>query len=362
MNLKPPLLLVLLVFLCVFGLFLRGSLYGFDGYASAAAVKYGWFDTLPHQPLANLVFSVLPDSLIVYKLLMFLCLFCTILPIFLCIKKKYSEKEAFLAVFLLLALSPILLFGFGELENEIFAYPLIAWGLYFVFNRKYWLSIPFFLFSLGFWLWPGYLVSNFNLFSPGPSLEQQRFSGVINVWLLLPFVFFIPLFKDIRLRVFGLASFFLWIWNTKLFLFFLFFVALAIPNALKRFDEWLKTHENWLFSRNNLMVLAVFCCVGVNVAYIIQLPTPNHLNLIKTTVSMSEDLNIPISNDWAFGYWFWYYGYKSAYTPGAQDTLKLKQYIAQSLPYLYLTRYDQNCSLLKSDYINDKNLNLYLCS
>ena len=65
----------ILVFLASIGLWFRSSLFGFDSYATLSAVRFGWFDTLGGQPFANMVWSLLPDFLFFFNIIMFFSLF-----------------------------------------------------------------------------------------------------------------------------------------------------------------------------------------------------------------------------------------------------------------------------------------------
>ena len=75
-------LLILLVFVCSIGLFLRFDLFGFDGFATAACIKHGWCETLGWQPAALFIFNLMPNSLIFFKIIMFSSLFLTLIPFF----------------------------------------------------------------------------------------------------------------------------------------------------------------------------------------------------------------------------------------------------------------------------------------
>jgi len=100
-------------FLASIGLWLRSDLFGFDSYATLSAVRFGWFDNLGGQPVANIVWGLLPDSLFVFKLIMFLSLFLSLVAVFRLVWFFYDERKAWLSIFLLMGLSPVLLFGFG---------------------------------------------------------------------------------------------------------------------------------------------------------------------------------------------------------------------------------------------------------
>ena len=351
-----------LVFLASAGLWLRSSLFGFDSYATLAAVRFGWFDNFAWQPFANVVWAILPDSLLIFNLIMFLSLFFCVLGVWKLVCYFYDERKAWISVFLLLGLSPVLLFGFGEFENEVLAYPLIVWSIYWFLTSKSIKttiqSIVTMLFSFGFWGWPYYLTF-FNFGVSKGAVEQNRFAGVINFWFLLPFLFFIPLLSG-NLKWFGLLAMFGWMWNAKLFILLLPFVALAISEFFHRVELtetsniyvcFLEKHLNYVF------IIAFFCLIGWNIAFVLQLPNQNDWIAVETAVKLSEDNNLPLYNDWSYGYWFWSKGIKTRNNPGDQFDLN---YVGKGV---YLTEKDLNCLLVyEKKEIARKKTNIWQCN
>lgn len=359
--------LFIFAFLATIGLWLRPNLFGFDSYASLAAVRFGWVDLLGFQPFAVFLFELLPDSLFIFKFLMFLSIFISITGFWVLVKHFYEERLAWLCVFLLLGLSPVILFGFGEFENEVFGYPFIVWGFvfFFVFKRKF-LGLAFFLLSLGFWFWPGY----FLLWGRGGVVvEQQLFSGLINFWLLLLFVFLIPVLKNKKLRVCGLIALLLWLFNAKFFIFLLPFVALAIAEAIKRLENFrvsnfVKNSVIFMsFLRNNwnlVYLLAFFGLIGWNIAFFMQQPTQNDLVGVREALELSKDSNLPLHNDWSYGYWLWSEGFKTKNNPGHYE-YDINSFMAG--PGIYLTATDLNCVLVRGEarIVGRKEMKIYHC-
>jgi hypothetical protein len=326
--------LLFFVFIATIGIWIRGNLFGVDSYATLAAIRFDWFDTLSGQPLANIVWHILPDSLLVFKTIMFLSLFLTIVPIWLLVLKFYEERTAWIAVFLMLGLSPLLLFEFGQLENEIFAYPLLVWAVYFFLTKKPLLACLFSFVGTCFWVWPFYLTFFNN--SSSSVVEMQMFSGLINLWFLLPVVFFIPLIKDRRVRLLGLLSVGLWLWNAKLFMFLLPFLALGIAELLR----YVKNHTVII---KTAYYLAFFGLFAWNIAFLMQQPNRNDLFVVDEAIRLSADQNLPIYNDWSFGYWLWSEGIKAENNPGTGDVLNLDR---QERPCIVISSKDYDCNLI----------------
>jgi hypothetical protein len=195
-------------FLATISIWFRSSLFGFDSYATLSAVRFGWFDTLGGQPIANLVWGLLPDSVFVFNFLMVCSAILSIVAIFCIVKLFYEERLAWISVFLLVSLSPVILFGFGEFENEVLAYPFLLWGFFYFFKKKYVKGLFLLLFGTSFWFWPFYF-SFLEWFWCGFwLLSRSCLLGLLNFWLLIPFLFFIPLLKG-KLKCLGCCFFFL---------------------------------------------------------------------------------------------------------------------------------------------------------
>jgi hypothetical protein len=324
-------LLACFVFLATLSIWIRPNLFGVDSYATLTAVRFDWYDNLGHQPLANMVWGLLPDFLLVFKFIMLLSTILCIVAIFKLVTYFYDERLAWISVFLLVSLSPIVLFGFGEFENEILAYPFIVWGVYWFLTKRYSKALISFGVSLGFWLWLGY----FTFFNFGVSdwaIEQNMFAGLLNLWLLLPFIFLVPLLKG-KLRWFGLISVCFLLWNFKLVVFALPFIVLAITEGLLL----LKEHQTL---RKSLYILAFFSLIGFNIAFFIQQPTQNDVIFVKETIQLSKDTNLPVFNDWSYGYWLWAEGYKTNNNPGHEEIFDFNK------NGIYLTEKDTNCLLI----------------
>lgn len=353
------LFLILFLFLATAGLWIRPTLFGVDSYSTLSFIRYHWADTLGNQPFANFFFVLIPDSMILIKLIMFLSIVAAVIPIWLLVRKFYDERAAWISIFFLMTLSPIVLFGFGEFENEIFAYPLIAWGIYLFMTKKYWGAVTAITGATLFWKWPYYLTF-FNE-SSSRIVEMQMFSGLINAWALIPFLFFIPLLKKGRAAIFGIIAIIFWLINAKLFIFLIPFVALAIPKGLDLLQKYPTI-------KLSLYILAFCGLIGWNIAFFMQQPTQNDLVFVSESIQLARDTNLPLYNDPSFGYWIMAQGFKTPYNPGsdlnppgAWEVIK-GHWLA--LPGIYLTEKEMPpCTLIKTQKdIGRTKRNIFQCN
>ena len=156
---KDILVIGLISFIASLGVFLRTDLFGIDSYAAWLTIRTNEVNLLSYQPLAIEIYNLLPDSLIVFKLIMFLCLFLSLIGFYF-IAKRFFPENAVLITFILVSLGPLLIFEFAKFENELFAWPLMIWGCYF-FSKKevkgILVGLGLLILSTQFWFWPGYV-------------------------------------------------------------------------------------------------------------------------------------------------------------------------------------------------------------
>lgn len=330
----------LFVFLASIGYWLRSSLFGFDAYAGLNAVKYGFFSPFgSNYPLWSFVLGLLPDSLLLIKFLMFISLFVSLFAVWLMVSKFFDKRLTWLSIFLVVGLSPVVLFSFGEFENEIFSYPLLLLGIYFFVEKKWFKGL--FCFGLGsvFWFWFYYLTVVQKGFSVVP--EMNMFHGVLSLWFLIPFLFFIPLLKRKSwwFVVFSLFGVVLWLWNAKLWVFMLPGLTLSIANLL----EVLENKQKYDYLLKYVYLLAFFCLVGWNIAYLIASPTQNDWKLVETAIQASQDTNYPLYADLGFDYWV---VYKTGIEPTKYQ--QLYSYLKPNPPFILLASQDANSLLLNN--------------
>jgi len=341
-------LLGVLVFVCSIGLFVRQSLFGFDSYAWKQLVCTGWHATLNTNPLAPYFFELMPCNLLFFKMVMFVSLLLSVWFIFLIVKKFFEERTAWFSIFLLLSLSPMLLFEFGKFENELLAYPFIVFAIYSLLNKKWFAGLTGLIASLVFWGWPYYFT-----FFGGNVLEQQLFSGLLPLFGLIFVVPLIFLCKDKKILVGGLLSVAMFFWNAKFFIFLMPFMALGLGNLI----EILRNREQL---QNFVFILAFFLLFGFNVAFILAQPTNLEHEIIFEGVNYAKDNNLSLYNDWSFGYWILDKGLDTGVYGGGTDT----NYFSLKKPFVAITSKDlsgMGCSLINQSSTLTRSIKLWKC-
>jgi len=341
---------VVVFFLATLSLFARQTLFGVDSYGWKSYVCSGWGETFfASNPLAILFFDLMPCSMLFFKALMFGSLVLSLWFLFKIVWDNYGERIAWSSILFLLALSPMVLFEFGKFENELLAYPIIIFGIYCFLNKKWFEGVVSFIASLVFWGWPYYLTT-----FGGPVLEQQYFSGML---LLFGLIFCVPMIflskrKDILVG--GLVSIGLFLLNMKFFVFLLPFLVFGIAEAVKLLDKRLLLHKY-------AFLIAFFLLICWNLAFFIATPSVWEQQIVVDSVEMQKDLNIPIYNDWSYGYWLIDNGFETENHPGQNQDYN---YSELEKPFLALTKEDlstQGCELINSSSSFTRSVNLWKC-
>lgn len=329
---------------------------------------------LGFQPLAVQLFQLMPNSILFFKLVMFVCFFFSVLALWLIVKEFFDERIAWLSVFVLLALSPVMLFSFGNFENEIFAWPLLFFAFYYLIQRDLpslkWLSLPLIAIALFFWggsaffliaLIPLFLILSvpsvliiFNsmplflgFLFPTNVLESRLFAGFFDLFLL---VFAVPF-------VFGLKNKKLWLSFVILLVFvglqgkfnllLIPFVVLGIGFALSKFNL-----------NKYLTILCIVLLVGWQVSFFLQQPTNEDWMLVNETKQTLSITNYRLVNDWSVGYWLNYVGVDTNSRGGGTDI----NFILEEKPFVAVTVQELDCNKIKSYQSVTRNLNLYICN
>lgn len=330
---------------------------------------------LGFQPLAVALFELMPDSVFFFKCVMFVCFFLSVLALWLIVKEFFEERIAWLSIFVLLAASPIMLFSFGNFENEIFAYPLLFFAFYYLIQRDLpslkWLSLPLLAIALFFWggsaffliaLVPLFfilsvpsiliIVNSLPLFLgflfPTNVLESRLFAGFFDLFLL---VFAVPF-------VFGLKNKKLWLSFVILLVFvglqgkfnllLIPFIVLSIGFALSKFSL-----------NKYLTILCIVLILGWQVSFFFQQPTSEDWLLVNEAKQLAIHNNCVVRNDWSVGLWLNYVGVDTNSRNGASEFGY--DYNSFEKPFVALTVEDLDCNKIKSYQSVTRNLNLYLC-
>lgn len=283
-------------------------MFGFDSYAGLNAVSYGIFTPFGEKyPVWSLVLNFIPNSIFFIKFLLFLSLLFGLLPIWLVVKHFYDSRLAWLSVFLLVGLSPLVLFSFGEFENEIFAYPFILWAIYFFLTKKFVKSFFALVVGSSFWYWFYYFFISQKWFSP--VVEMNMFHGLLDAWFLLPFIFGVA-FLSGQKKWLGLLAFGGWLWNAKLFVFLLPFLALSMANVLFVLQNYegkhMKIMQKGKIYSKYVFIIAFFGLLAWNVTFLLQSPNQNDWELVDLAIKESQDKNLPLYPDLGWDYWVTY--------------------------------------------------------
>jgi len=367
--------LAILAFILTIGVFLRGDLFGFDAYASWECVK-GNCEYLGIQPLAIMLFKVFPNHLLFFKFVMFASAFASVTALWFIARRFFDERVSWISVIGVAALSPLVVFLFGQFENELFALPLLFWSFYFVLSEKYWvkfLSFPLLAVALFFWggtayflfvlapifFWtivPFLLVVYFEWnalilpFRSSEVMESRLFSAFFDLFGLILVVPFIFRCKNWWIWFsFGVALIFVAI-QGKFVAFLLPFFIIGLGNA------WLILEKRG-FSAFNVLLVCFFLIIGWNVAIFMQQPTSIEWGKISEVIQLQKDTNYPLYNDWSFGYWLIHKGYDTNFKGGFPNP----DYNQLQKPFVALTQEELPCKKV-SEYTNYfRSIKLFEC-
>jgi len=267
------------------------------------------------------------------------------------VKKFFEERTAWISIFLLLALSPIMLFEFGKFENELLAYPFIVFAIYSLLDKKWFAGLTGLIASLVFWGWPYYFT--FALSSSNSIMEMRLFSGLLPLFGLVFVVPLIFLCKDKKILVGGLLSIAMFLWNAKFFIFLMPFMALGLGNLI----EILRDREQL---QNFVYILAFFLIIGFNIAFILAQPTNLEHETIFSAVTYAKDNNLSLKNDWSFGYWILDHGIDTKNYGGGTDT----NYFLYEKPFVAVTNQDlsgMGCSQINHISSLTRSLMIWKC-
>lgn len=347
------------------GVFFRQYLFGYDGYAFVSFAR-GFVGSFGWHPGFDYIVGYLPQSFLIYELLMFFCFFISLLALYYIGKSLFSADRSFVALLVLLAGSPIMLFEFAKFENELIAFPLLFWSFYFVYARKGWknqvvgllLSLFAVLFWWGAFVWIGIIA--FGLALPFTILFivslpflwdklgwafgtiqgvlfNMPFYGLINFFLLffaIPFVF---LEKNKKILVPALICLMCLCFSARFVILFVPFLLIGIVYLV---DVLLKRG----IALKTIVITCFFFIICWNVAINLQHPTGSEMALVDYHVELC-DLNKKCLNDWDFGWWIESQGLDTNWRGGFPNP----DYNLESKPFFALTMQDLNCVLLKQE-------------
>lgn len=333
-------IIFILAFFASIASFLRSFPFGYDSYASILCQTSGECGMLGLQPLMVVLLGFLPFNTFLLNLVFLFCTFLTFFGLFLIgLHFCKNERVVWLSLFVLVSFCPFFVFHLHEWENELFAYPLLLFGLYFLLKKKLfpcvccfllgglfwggvvyvaavwglafvagWLAIPL---VLAYFLFPSSVVG---FLVPSLVVESMFGLGLLDLFVL---VVFLPFCLDFREgEVFlplGLLVGFLFVLLQGKFVFVLIpFVLLGIVRFVSLIEQ--KGH-----SMNLLIPLSFFMLFCMNVAFFYAEPSVEQMFLVKDSVKMAEDNNLQLYNDWSYGYWVNYYNYDTNFRGSFPD-------------------------------------------
>ena len=351
------------------GLFSRTWLFGFDSYAFVSASR-GLVSLADRYPAFIYLVEHIPQSFLIYNLIMWACLFVSLLALFYT-AKKLSDKP-FLITAIVLAAAPILIFDFAQFQNELLAYPFIFWSFTALMYKRPWISLLLGLCSCVFWMggfvWIAIIATGF-VFSfilalllgfpfwydkigyavgniQGVSFNTYFF-GLIDYFMLFPVILFIFRGKDKRFMIWILVSVGLACLSAR-------YVILSIPFLLYGVKEMLPFIEKYVFSGKFLLGACIFMILCWNIALYLQEPQPFQMEGVQKFISICRDENVVCYNDWSIGWWVLAEGG----TPSNRAGPPGPDYNSLSRPFVALTQEKLECTLISGG----SRINIYRCN
>lgn len=164
-------------------------------------------------------------------------------------------------------------------------------------------------------------------FSQTKILEETPLIGMFGVLPFLPGLKFIPkkiLLPTILLFGAGLIQ-------NKFMILSIPFLAIGFALFFEKLEK-MKWLPNYLIICFISVLLIGFLSLGVS-------PTQNEMNLVEESVLLANDLEVPLYNDWTYGWWITYKGYETEYKSSIPDP----DYNNLPKPFVALTKQDLNC-------------------
>jgi hypothetical protein len=328
---------------------------GFDSYAFVNHVCF-------NQPLtldvgSAFVLSLLPCDFVVFKLLLFVCFFVSVLALSFLV--DLFDGNGWLGFVFLLA-SPVWVSFFLNFENDLFALPFLCWAVFFMVkglltNKVVLKLLAVFLVCVAALFWQGaffYLIAFALLWFPVwvlviPVLVlywERLLSVLFPSWMVFENVPFFGLllcgillvgYLRIPKRLF-LATFFLTIVGLMVSkLAFLVVPFLLIGFVLYFFPKI--ELDGMMKLCLGLIVFAFF--VGMFFAVFWGEPSDSFWVALDFAQEQSLDLNKQFKNEWSFGYWVKFKGIDTN-AFGYGEGIDCKNSVC-------LTQFNQDCVLIK---------------
>jgi hypothetical protein len=300
--------------------------------------------SISDQPfLAQLFFGLIPCSEFLYKLIPFVLLFASTLIVWKTSQLLY-KKYAFIAP-IALFLTPAWVLMYSKFENDTFAYFTLILTLYFFvktkaenFESQYWanvlLTILFLVISGLFWTGSFYFLIGLATASI-PILIFGSISilvGIVNPMLIFdnllsflvftdvtenaPIIGFIILFwllftlvkLNNKLKWPTITFVIISLFNVKLGWFAVPLLALSFPNLIDYIKEKKGEQMSKKFVQFFIIGAIITTIVSATIIIIHPFPTYEMMDGANDLVELSNKENLPIFNDWQYGYFIKYFG------------------------------------------------------
>ena len=360
-------LFVLVCCLLFFGVyFVVPSFIGFDTYYYLNNICLG-FD-LNRDIVETLIFSALPCNYFVLKLVQALMLTITLYFILKTIKLNYKIDEKIVTL-ALIGLAPICFYFFFKLENDIFAFPLLAIAFY-LFNlakqKNFYKNTALSL----VYLYSAYTVYEFTGYFLLIGATTNPIYLVIAIFSIPTWIGMINFNFQIaeQLPLIGLTTIgFFWCfikWHSKKETIatilltalqgqFAIFALFTFAQNIGKTTEWLETKFQTKTVLIPIVIVSVFGLILISTLPLVYYPNQEDLDLIKETVN--EHRFELIINDFELGYIMHGLDYNTPYFSSTPTGDPFKE---TTIPFIAITKTDLNCSQLK----HTKHYKVYKCN
>ena len=376
---KEVWLLVLLVLAYLPYLLLRQDIFLYDGYAFLSLLCFSttYYTSVP----GFFALSFLPCNIFIGKLFLF-SMYLVLIAGLVVLARLINKKRAIESVFVVLTLAPLTLFQFFMFENEVVAIPIAIWAtIFLLYKTKSWIKkvlttiIGLILLIIAATVWNLIAYYAIALIPMAPVVivlglyiavfysnsfigYLDVFSGVIeNRKFGLTQILFLPLLvlnykhKNKLLLVSLAISLVFGLLNAKLFILAVPFFVMQAPYFL----DWLEKKD--IAYKEYLIALGIVLVFGWSYIGFTGEPTQTDWDLIDTAITTASDNNLPLYNDWSYGHWINWKGYKTSYVGSSPDP----DYDLLEKPFVAFTQLDLNCSKIVDNNNLFRPVKVFVC-
>jgi len=358
-------------------LFFRDGLFLYDSYAFMSRVC---FEPEYYRGIEGFYFEWMPCDFFTVKLFLFFT-FLFFYAGLLVLGRCRDEKSYVEAVFLVVSLSPAVLFTFFTFENEPVALAMAVWATVLLLreNKSPYLGQAqraegMIILAVSAIVWGGmsYYIVALALMAPitlvlaayvflakwqdffhnlaNPLAIESRILGMMNI-LFAPIILISLRGSDRRLALATGTMFAFGLLNAKLLILTTpFLVLLAV-----RFVQWIEPKKNL---KTNLFVFSTLLLIGWGVAGVLAQPTQEDWAIVHDTIRVSEERGVRLLNDWSYGHWLIWAGADTDYYGGGKNPF----YLHEERPFVALTEARLDCELVRENISWSREVRLYVCN